>query len=552
MRTLKILGSLLLTLLIAGCHCERELTWTEPSLGNYKQWKEFLPVTVAEPGTAIATTQTQISNVSPRMAAAKMMQALESYNANSDFRFSTGFTIAQNDTSEGASGPAVTDVVINGHYYYVAMLDYPPDSKAVRTQTNGKIPGIAVVDAEDETKPAWIRTEDADGNPYAITIYLSQQENIDENNIYRFLRGKGYRTYGSHKLSNPTMELDDKWRPFFTCTYTNDDAYARVGEAFYPEELLVVDAQTQEVQSYALDNPVTTDVDERVEIPDWVDQVYAPDLIVSWIHYWGYNPRNYAKTSELDRLIPDGNMVDMVMNANNTNLVFVVYITSTLPDRSMVGVMLTDPRTAESTFYPTQGTEQAMATKSAAINAIKQATVLWDYSVEDLTLHTIYGTPTWEGVLTRPASTQAKYLTSDGLGTYMAYNSLYAGTVLLEANADMKPSSVMWADSKHEAFTHYEAHLYLKGTQRVGSNVLEDREIEGQVSEIFTITTDGNTSYLIRLALRENELWEVPLTYIGDPNTEDVLSVLAGDTVYLRYGDPQNRDTYLVREIYEI
>jgi hypothetical protein len=60
-----------------------------------------------------------------------------------------------------------------------------------------------------------------------------------------------------------------------------------------------------------------------------------------------------------------------------------------------------------------------MATKSAATNTIRQATALYGFDVEDLTLHTVYGVRTWEGILTRPAF--------DNNGNH--YGSMYSGTV---------------------------------------------------------------------------------------------------------------------------
>ncbi|MEA3249948.1 MAG: hypothetical protein U9Q03_06390 [Patescibacteria group bacterium] len=528
-----------------GCmDCTWRCTAGEPSRANYVRWQNYLKVRTAEPDEPIATTQTQISNVSPEMAAAKIAQALESYDAELGYRLSSVFEIANTDALEGeGTRPAITDVVVNGHYYYVAFLDYPAGevNRAAYEQTKRTIPAVAVVDAEDETRPAWIRTADEEGNPYAIKVYMGvQTSGWDDQNIYRFLRNRGYRTYGSHRLDNPTLEFDENWRPYFTVTYCDDDGWgAEIGTAFFPESLLVVDIQLETMQEYALDDP-NTEANERADnIPDWVDQIYSPELILDWIGHWGYNPENYGKTSNLDRFIVDGGRLDQVMNAANTNLVFVAYITSTQQDNSTVGVMLVNPRSGNATYYPTQGVERAMATKSAAANAIRQAAIRWEYDVEDLTLHTIYGVRTWEGVLTRPA------FDNDG----ERYGSLYAATVLLRADHYVHPAGAIWANNRHEAFTRYEEYLYLRQTTRVGSNVLEDEEVTGTVGEVQRVVLGGDTSFLLRLEGHPGELWGVSLGYLGNPQTEDVLTVEPGDEVFMMYGDPQNRDTYIVREI---
>ncbi len=547
---------LLLAGTVAGCYMDCNCELGEPSLGNREKWKAYLQVEDAPEGAPIATTQTQISNVSPDLAVAKINQALETYEDELGYRLTTVFQIGEQSEEIAAGGaPAITDVVVNGHYYYIAPLDYPGGDKGAAIQTNYQIPAIAVVDAEDETKPAWIRTKDANEEPYKIVLRFENQEVLDDKVIGRWLRSNGYRTYAEneYRLDDPTLEVDDDWRPYFTATYVKNDGYLNRGDAWYPQLLLVTDAQTREIQEFQLDNPNTLDTDESQDndepIPSWVDRIYSEQLVLDWISYWGYNPGNYGRASDLDEFVVDGGQLDVVMNAANTNLVFVAYITSKGADNSVVGTMLIDPRTGKTTMYWNTSEATGMATKSAATNTILQAVNEhpdFIYDVEDLTLHTIYGVRTWEGVITRPAYKNF----GDSLGSTHRYGSLYAGTVLLEANFDLKPANVIWADSKHEAFTRYEEHLYLRQNTRVGSNVLEDKEVRGVVEgPPDRVTLGGDTSYLIRLVGHPGEVWEVPLTYIGDPNNEDVLGVAAGNQVYLRYGDPHNRDTYLVRQI---
>ncbi len=554
-RTLLASLSLLFCVSLFGEACHRETQWESgaPSLANRGRWKKYLQVRQAGPDEAIGTTQTQISNVSPALATAKIQQALESYDTDLGYRLTTVFQLGQESGEWSDSGKAtVTDVVVNGHYYYIALLDFPSgETRGAFKKVEGKIPAIAVVDAEDETRPAWVRTHDEAGEAYEIVLRFKTQELRDENNIYRFLKNAGFTTYGCYILDDPTLEVDEKWRPFYTATYVAKDACpAEFGDGQYPTDLLVVDAQTRELSTFKLDDPNTT-ADETETIPDWVDRVYSRGLLNQWISDWGYNLENYGVTSKLDWFQADGQWfksgdswhrrthLDLVMNAENTNLVFVAYITSTYADNSVIGVMLIDPRTGKAVLHPTNSSATAMATKSAATNTIHQATALWGYGVEDLTLHTIYGVRTWEGILTKPAYDN----------NANRYGSLYAGTVLLEADHDLRPADAVWADSKLEAFTEYEAQLYLKQTQRVGSNVLEDVEKTGVVRDVDTVVIGGNTSYLLRLEGSENEVWEVRIAHLGDPNTEDVLSVEPGNSVYLRYGDPRNRKTYLVRNI---
>jgi hypothetical protein len=522
----------------------------DPSLSNRIKWKKILKVTVSKPNEPLATTRTQISNVSRLMAAAKINQALETYEGKFPYRLSTVFQIAKTDTDEGGDGgPAITTVVVRGHQYYVAMLDYPKGeaNRAAYEQTGRAIPAIGVADAEDETRPAWIRIQDENGHPYKIKIYLGDQSSTtDDHNIYRFLRNRGYRTYGLHRLDNPTLEVDDDWRPYFTVTYVLDDAgKLENGHGYWAEKFILVDPQNEKLQEFSLDNPFTARNERDPKIPDWVDQVYSERVLCDAINYWGYNTENFGKTSKLNQFEVDGNDLYPVMNEANTNLVYTAYITSSMPDVSTSGIMLCDPRTGECTYYLTEG-KQSMAIKSAAFNAVKQATTLYGYYVEDMTIHTIYGERTWEGVLTRPAVDNSVGENGNG----HEYGTLYAATFLLRADYDVKPANVIWANNKQDAFLRYEQHLVMNQSARTGSNVLEDKEVKGVINSVDSITVNSNTSYIVTLKDHPKELWEVRILYVGDPRSVEIFQAKPGSVAVISYGDPKNRKSYFVREFH--
>jgi hypothetical protein len=532
-------------LMFSGCNGSTIKDETgAPKLSNRIKWKKILKVKIAEPNKPLATTRTQISNVSRLMAAAKINQALETYDGKFNYRLSTVFQIAKTDTDEGGDGgPAITPVVVKGHQYYIAMLDYPKDeaNRAAYEQTGRAIPAIGVADAEDETRPAWIRIQDEDGHPYKIKLYLGDQSTTrDDHNIYRFLRNRGYWTVGYHRLDNPTLEVDDNWRPFFTVTYVMDDAdKLENGHGYWAEKFILVDPQEEKLQEFLLDNPFTEKNERDPKIPEWIDQIYSENVLCDAINYWGYNTENFGKTSKLNQFQVDGNDLYPVMNEANTNLVYTAYITSSMPDVSTSGIMLCDPRTGECTYYLTEG-KQSMATKSAALNAVKQATALYGYTPEDMTIHSIYGERTWEGVLTKPA------VDNDN----KEYGALYAATFLLRANYDVKPANVIWANNKQDTFLRYEQHLVMSQSARTGSNVLEDKEVKGVIDSVESITVNSNTSYIVTLKDHPKELWEIRILYVGDPRSVEVFQAKPGSVAVISYGDPKNRKSYFVREFH--
>jgi hypothetical protein len=542
--------AMLASIVISGCYRVNKTSFGEESYEKKQRYGQYLKVQTMPTGTPLGTTQTHMSNVSWPTALAKMSQALNSYDSRKlPYNLSTVFHIA---TQQDGNTTAITGVVVQGHYYWVAPLDYvaSKETAAAFAQTHGIVPAIAVVDAEDETRPAWLRFEDDLGHPYKITIRYQKQQFWDDSSIGTHLWNAGWKSNLSCKhLDTPTLEPDDHWRLFYAATWDQMDNCNSMsnGSEYYPDKLILVNAESGEIKSFQLDNPNTAE-NERDPIIDkeygWVDQVYSSWLILRWAKRWGFNLNNYLKTSELDNLRADGNMVDQVMGADNKNVVFVLYMTSFLPDQSVVGVLIVNPQDGTGKYWKTNGSD-GMATKSTAVQTVENAVHLrgltGKFMVEDLTPHTIYGRLTWEGELVQPFSD------SDG----HEVGSHYSGTVLLEATDDLQPAHVIIEHKKHEAFTKYEDFLYLKRTNRVGSNVMEEATIEGVVSKIMPIVVSGDTSYLINLAGQEG-LWEVKVGYIGDPMVEDVLDLKIGDRVFMRYADTRNRKTHLAREIQDL
>lgn len=544
----------------AGCQSCTNTSWQaetgSPTLANLTKWKGYLKVRKAEPGEPIGSTMKHISNVSHGMAVAKMNQALQSYNDNLGYKLSTVFELTTTDEWEqggtdqhkttGRGEPAVTAVEIGDHYYYIGFLDYREDTAtfAAYEQTNHAIPAIVVVDGEDVSKPGWVRTKDEDGNQYHIVLHFTSQVTRDDYNIYRHLRNRGYSTAVScYSIDAPTLEMNDRWRPFFTLTYNYNDGCTQYGNMYYPTKLIILDPQTIDesgIRAYNLDNPNTPENERDPKIDSdvpWVDQIYSQFIIRQYIAAWGYNPKNYGKTSDMDEFVLDGNHLDEVMDISDKHIAFMGYITSKNIDDSLIGFMVVNPRDGTAVFHETQGIS-AMATKTSAINAILQATKRWEYSVEDLTLHTIFGVPTWQGELTLPAV--------DNSGRH--YGSLYCGMVMIRANYDHQPQHVQWATEKRDVFTKYERWLVLSKSQRVGSNVDVIKEITGKVEKIQQLVVEGNTDYLVNLAGVSGQ-FAVPIDYLGNPDNEDVTDVQVGDKVYMRYADPVNTTHYLVLEI---
>jgi hypothetical protein len=105
-----MIRTMLATLVLAvaaissGCTSCSNTSWKSetgnPNQDNRKLWKTFLKVTKADPSKPLGTTMSHISNVSHKMAVAKMNQAMQSYSDELGYKLSTVFEVAMIDESE--------------------------------------------------------------------------------------------------------------------------------------------------------------------------------------------------------------------------------------------------------------------------------------------------------------------------------------------------------------------------------------------------------------------------------------------------------------------
>lgn len=554
-----------LVLICGACNPNNTVSKIEsgnPSQLSRMAWQKYLKVTEVAPDAALKTTVKHISNVSPEIAIAKMNQSLGAYNAQfkdksgKEFVLATVYGIGETDVSEydkTSDKPValVTTTVVQGHLYYVGFLDYAKDTDSTTNrgayeQTNGIIPAVAVVDGENAEIAGWIRTADDQGRPYQIKYHLTNQAvSFDSANIYRHLRDNGYSTAANcNIIDSPRLQFNEQWGPYFIATYNIKDAgcnNSAVGSMEHPLSLLVTDAQTGKVTPLALDDPLTAanERDPRIDTEfAWVDHIYSRRVMSMWVRAWGDNPANYGISSHLGELVLDHGILDELMGDDDTNVMYIGYMMSTHAEDSVAGVLVINSRDGTATFQRTTGVH-AMATRSSAVKAIRAATTQQQFDVEGLDLHTIYGVHTWIGELTRPAENNRGERSG----------SFYEGTVLFLANHDHMPAHVVWAKSRHEAYLAFQKQLLVRASNRVGSNAMEIKEVTGRVKKVTVIAVEGNTEYIIWLEGDEGT-FELPILYVGDPKSQEVMWTETGHSVTIKYGDVKNSKVHYVVELH--
>lgn len=525
--------------LVPGCQCANKHTvsdegWTR---GERQEAKKMLNVKVMSEDAPLDITSDHITNVPPSLAMAKALQALNNYSRRDARSIGYDFPLAT------VFEPAVlTRQIVDGHIWYIGLLNFKSKLQAAYRQLKGVCPGIIVVDAEDESKDAVVRLRDNTGKPYHIVLHF-RDTNFDENYIQRYLHYHGYefsivtdRSY----VDDVTPEIEDgTWRLYYTATYnTRRFNYVGPGGWFFPEakEVIIVNPETKKITEYK----------DPKKAPAWVDRIYSEKTMAEYIEAWGFNMENYHINSEKGRLVLDEQSLDCVMSADNTQLMYVGVMTSSQCDNSAVGVIVIPTRSLSGKFYPLYN-KRPMATKFHAQQVINKAMAYRGWHVEDLTLHWIYGHLTWEGTYTVTVEFPEQFTgKNDGGATT---GSTYMACVLLEADDDLNPSEVIWSESKQDAFDAYEHHLFKSQTSNVGSFALDEYSADGHISFIREQVENGQTTTYFKLKEQKfsNLTFRLSRESSYDRDSLDIVGTEVGDHVTFTYGDTKNSPTCFVK-----
>lgn len=165
-------------------------------------------------------------------------------------------------------------------------------------------------------------------------------------NVRRHLRRRYRRTL----FRNPSFEVDDNGHPHYIAT-TYENRFAK--RQLEPNGLIVLDAVTGDTEHFDLD-----------DMPSWVDRVYASDIIMNQLNYYGryqsgfmnslFERRGVTRTTEGYNYIP-----------MNDDVYLYTGVTSVNSDASNIGFYLVNLRTKEAEFYPVTSADEHSAMESA-------------------------------------------------------------------------------------------------------------------------------------------------------------------------------------------
>jgi hypothetical protein len=339
---------------------------------------------------------------------------------------------------------------VDNHLYWIAPLVY---NNIFSNLGNYDTPGYVAVDAENPDAAPQLRTG------YHLHYVPGALLNQD---LIRHVYLSGY-TYGD--LADPTLEVRDDWRPFYTISLMQPSR-GFTGEVV--KEVLLVDPQTGGIQVYA-----------PGDVPSWVDRIIPSSVVSDYLNWWGqYHAAPWFNPSGAGQQQPAGDP-ELVYNDVNQPVWLVPMTSSAASDNSSTGVILFDTKKNEATLYPLAGLGVGSNVSTAFSST--QANIR-NYDVSTPQLYSIYGRPTWVAIYSQAASS--------GSG------STFQAVGLLAAD-DLNGANVQYAPSLGQALTLYSQWLAAHPKGGTGSTTSTPITMTGKVLRVAPTTVSGNTVYYL-------------------------------------------------------
>ena len=362
-----------------------------------------------------------------------------------------------------------TQINYQGRPVRVAPIAYADLIKWFTNRGSG-LPAYVVVDMV--TQEATV-TRLSEGIKYSFSEPLNR-------NIMRHLRFQ----YPTMMFSTPEFEIDEEGHPWWIAPRV----VKRIGlfGGVDIQGAVLVDAITGESQYYE-------------EVPNWVDTLYVPELIMQQYDYHGTLVNGFINSVLGQRDVTQTTRGYNYIAMNDDVYVY-TGVTSANADQSNLGFLLCNMRTKETHFYSAPGATEAAAQLSAE-------GVVQDlgYRATFPLLLNISGEPTYF----IPLKDATNLVKSYAMVNVAQYQVVTVGPTVSQCEQE------------------YIRQLAEKGITK--TEQLPQTEAAGKAAEIRTAVLEGNTYYFIRL---EGE--EVFYSISAAQNREAV-TLNVGDTVTIEH-----------------
>ena len=365
-----------------------------------------------------------------------------------------------------------TQINYQGRPVRVAPIAYADLIKWFTNRGEG-LPAYVVVDMV--TQEATV-TRLSEGMKYSFSEPLNR-------NIMRHLRFN----YPTMMFATPEFEIDEEGHPFWIAPRV----VKRIGlfGGVDIQGAVLVDAVTGQCQYYE-------------EVPNWVDTLYVPELIMQQYDYYGTLIHGFINSilgqKDVTQTTSGYNYIAM-----NDDVYMYTGVTSANADQSNLGFLLTNQRTKETHFYTAPG-----ATESAAMASARGVVQDLGYDATFPLLLNIAGEPTYFIPL------------KDAANLVKTYAMVNVARYDIVAIGDTVPV----CEQK------YIQMLTDKGVTQTED--LPQTVAMGKVSDIRTAVIDGNSYYFIRL-----DIGDVYYS-ISAAQNRDVVTLNEKDTVSIQFAVP--------------
>lgn len=226
---------------------------------------------------------------------------------------------------------------IGGKLYWVSFLEH---SGIFQWNNTGFTPGYVKVSATNVEDVDLV--QEVGGKKiqmrYLTSAYLSDYA---ERRIYGEVKTLGIEDF--------SPEVDDEGNPFIVASLI-DKAVGFSGSDTVG--VAVLNVQTGAVKIFKKD-----------EVPAWIDRVHPEYIVYAQVNDWGNYVNGWFNPSNKDQLMVS-DYIDLVYGEDG-HCYFYLGITSVGKDNGIVGFMLVNSRTKETTLYYVAGANEEVAAKSA-------------------------------------------------------------------------------------------------------------------------------------------------------------------------------------------
>lgn len=402
-----------------------------------------------------------------------------------------------------------TQINYKGTPVRVQSLEYGDIFKWLKNTKEG-IPAYIIVDMTTQ-KAETVRLED--GMKYSPAEHFNEY-------LIRHVRFK----YPTLMLGDPAFEIDETGRPFWIVPVLDKTIGLFGGTDVIGA--VIVDSITGETEliSTSLDGTTKLNTDKFAidEEYQWIDRIYSSTIVNQQYNYYGkYNNGfwNSIIGQENVRITSDGyNYI-----ALNDDVYMYTGVTSISSDQSIIGFVLINQRTKESSYYQVSGALENTAQTSAQ-GKVQQ----YGYAATFPILLNVSGEPTY----------------------FMALKDS-SQLVKMYAMVNVKQSTVVGVgNTLSECIENYATELQKSGVsvnvdvesmgneETLDEPKVETVEVTGTVAEIRSVITGGETYFYIRL--KDGEVYykvaakdaeKVVILNVGDEITFVIDKDVTGDIV---------------------